>query len=205
MRWNLATNEQLEVIFNHEYNLPNQLLVGLVVEMMNRRLFDGMILEKAKRFRIERDEAIQVGYMAIYQLTKIYREGKLSFKSMCFIAIERRLKGVVLKKYQKNNHLNDSADSLQTLKETRRFDITDRLDVETQVVRRLTYEEKMKKLTEKERKIVEMFIDGYSINYIATYVYGVDPKAVHYHFRKALKKLGLAEFEVGPKSGLKAI
>lgn len=203
MRWHLATDGQLEVIFNYEYDLENNMLVELVVEMMGRRLFDGMIMNLAKRFSVSRDEAIQAGYMAIYQLAKIYRVGKLSFKSMCFIAIERRLKSLVLRDYQKNNHFNNSVKSLQELRETRRWDVADRTDVETHVVRWMTYEEKMKQLTKKERNIVEWFINGYSINYIAKQIYRVDPKLVHYHFRKALKKLNLSDFEVGARTGLK--
>ena len=203
MRWHLATNEQLEVIFNHEYDLPNCLLVDLVVEMLNRRLFDGMIIELAKRFAVDRDEAIQAGYMAVYQLAKIYKAGKLSFKSMCFIAIERRLKGIILKQYQKRNSFNRSLESLQKLKESMRWDIPDNTDVESHVIRWMTYEEKMKQLTKKERNIVEWFINGYSINYIAKQIYRVDPKLVHYHFRKALKKLNLSDFEVGARTGLK--
>lgn len=200
MKWYKATNQQLETIFNHEANnQPNHLLVGLVEEMITRKLFDGMIIQLVKKLmsNYDRSEVLQAGYIGLYQLAKIYNNKKLSFKDMCFIAIERRIKSIQQKQYQKNNFMNAQALNHEVPI------MMDSQNVERTVINHLTLEEQLGKLSKKERYIVDRFLEGYSIAYIAIHEFKQDAKAIHYHFNKALKKMNITDYKIGARSGLK--
>jgi hypothetical protein len=199
MRWHTADNEQLEIIFNHEFDLPNHLLVGLVEEMMTRKLFDGMIINLANKLmgHYNRDEVLQTGYLAVFQLARIFKTNKLSFKTMCFIAIERRLKTIIAVKLQKKNFMNEQAlvNEVPVMVDT--------MNVERTVIRKLMLQEQLSKLSNKQLDIITRFLDGYSLAWIGANIYNQDTSAIRYQFLKALKNMGVEGFEIGRGGNLK--
>lgn len=193
-----ATDQQLETIFNHECDLPTDLLVGLVEEMMKRELFDGMIMHMAKRIRnVPRNEIIQAAYIGIYQLAKIFKPGKLSFKQMVYISIERRIKNLLQAKYTHSAQLMDNAlqNDVPILPAEN--------NVEKFVIQKMVMQEQIKKLNKKERFIIQQFLKGYSIKSIAERFFKQDPVTIHYHFKKALKKMDITDFKLGKRGGFK--
>jgi hypothetical protein len=193
MKWHKATNEQLETIFNYEYNLPNHLLVGLVGEMISRKMFDGMIISQAKRLMgsFDRDEVLQVAYIGLYQLAKIIKNGKQSLKNMCFIVVERRLRGLQRKPYYKNNFMNQQALQHEVP------EMFDAMDVEKTVIRKLSMQEQFSRLTDKQKNIICMFLEGFSLRWIGLNVYKQDTSAIRYQFKKALEAMDIKDFAIG--------
>lgn len=183
MNFQKATTTQLETIFNHEYDLPTDLLVGLVTEMMNRNLFEGMIISTAKRLfnHYNRDEVLQVAYIGIFQLVKKIKHMKIPFKSLVYIVIERRLKSIIVSDSTIKNKMNYSA----LLNEFPVMIASS--NVEKTVIDKMSLQEQLDKLTEKERYIVTEFLKGYSLNYQARRI-NKDSKLLHYHFKKSISQ-----------------
>jgi len=199
MRWYLATNEQLETVFNSDDQCPNNLLLGLVEEMMKRNMFEGMIISMANKLMgsYNRDEVIQAAHIGIYQLAKRFKPKKLSFKQMCYISIERRIKTLLQKKYYKKNFMNEQA----LMNEVPEMESS--YNVEKQVIRKVTTQEKLSRLSVKQREIIEMFLQGYSLSWMGENVYNQDTSAVRYQFKLALQKMNVEGFEIGTRTGLK--
>ena len=190
-----ATDEQLETIFNFDDSCPNNLLVGVVTEMMKRKLFDRMIIKVAKTLMgtYNRDEVIQAAYIGIYQLAKIFKQSKLTFKQMVYIVIERRLKSVLAVKYQKKNFMNQQALQHEVP------EIEEQRNVEQVVIRKLTLQEKLAHLSEKQRNIVTLFLEGYSLRWIGQHVYGQDTSAIRYQFKDALRRMGIQDYKISER------
>jgi RNA polymerase sigma factor (sigma-70 family) len=193
MKWYLATDEQLETIFNADTDCPNPLLVGVVSEMLTRGLLDGMIQHMAKKFssQLNRDEMYQAAYIGIYQLAKIYKYTQLTFKQMTYIAIERRIKSLLQQKYSHHAHLNDGAlmNEMPVMESS--------VNVEKTVIRKVMLEEQLSKLTKKQRNIIELYLKGYSLRWIGANVYQQDTSSIHYQFKKALGNMNITDFEIG--------
>lgn len=196
IRWHLATDKQLEVIYNHDANdnCSNELLVGLITEMIQRETLDGLIVQIAKRILgvggYDRSEVLQVGHIALYQMAKSFKAGERSFKSMCWLVIERRIKGILQVKNQLHNKMNRVA--LQ-------FEVPEMLDdrnIERTVIRKFELQEQLSKLNEKERIIIELFLQGYSMRWMDTNVFNKKITYTKRHFKSALKKMGINEFKV---------
>jgi hypothetical protein len=199
MRWHKATNKQLNIIFNQDNDCPNELLLGLVEEMMRRRLFDGMIVHVVQGLMREynKEEVIQLCHIRIYQMVKKFNSNSLSLKNMTFLCIDRTVKNLITHMNTQKYKLNEFAlqNEIPAMK--------DMGNVEKAVIQKIMLEEQMKKLTAKERYIIDRFIKGYSIGYQAKHFFHKDPKAVEYHFKKALKKMDITDYKIGPRGGLK--
>jgi hypothetical protein len=199
MKWHLATDEQLETIFNSDDHCPNHLLVGVVEEMMKRDMFGGMIMTKAKQLetKINRGEVVQAAHIGIFQLAKIYKPGKLPFKNLCYIVIERRIKTLQQKRFYKNNFAN--AQALQNEVP----EIESSFNVERAVIRKVIIQEKLSRLSEKQRVIVDLFLKGYPLKWIGENVYNQDTSAIRYQFKLALQKMNVEDYKIGTRTGLK--
>ncbi|WP_394139577.1 sigma-70 family RNA polymerase sigma factor [Cytobacillus oceanisediminis] len=198
MKWFKASDDQLQTIFEHEFDLPNHLLVGLVEEMLTRKIFDGMIVSTAKKLmgNFDRDEVLQAGYMAVYQAAKNYKKD-ISFKSMCFIAIEKRIITLLQVRYQKKNFMNQ-----QALKNEVPI-MADTSNVERVVIRKMLLQEQLSKLTEKQRDIITRFLDGYSLKWIGLNIYNQETSAIRYQFKKALQAMDIEGYEIGAQRRLR--
>jgi hypothetical protein len=199
MNYTKATNKQLDAIFTHDNDCPNELLLGLVEEMMRRRLFDGMIVHVVQGLMrsYNKEEVIQLCHVRIYQMVKNFKQGNLPFKRMTFLCIERTIKNLITHMNTQKYKLNEFAlqNEIPVIK--------DMSNVEKTVIQKIVLEEQLNKLTAKERYIIDKFLKGYSIRYQAKHFFHKDPKAVEYHFKKALKKMDITDYKIGPRAGLK--
>jgi RNA polymerase sigma factor (sigma-70 family) len=199
MRYHLATEEQLKAIISYDTDCPSQLMVGVVTELIRRGFFDGLIVKKAKAIlgNFETDEVKQTVYIGLYQAATLYKKGKITFYSMAHIVMDRRIKTTLTVRNQKRNHFFNKARRIEELESDSHFDIESGMNVEKTVINKIIYDGQMAKLTEKERDIIEKFIEGHSINYIAKAIYGYDQQTIRYHFAKALKKMGITDYKIG--------
>lgn len=202
MKWNLATDEQLQNIIKFDFDCPRSLLSEVVGEMLKRNLFDGLIVKMInRRFKslsiacdklaTDRDELIQEGNIEIWKCLSKYQPGRSSFANYCSLrlislfrdmekAIEADKRGVLLSSCSLYTPLYEDV----TLAEV----FACGKNVESMVIKKISLEEKFSILKENERRTIHLYSQGYCLDEIAD-IEHISKSGVSRRIKKIIKKL----------------
>jgi RNA polymerase sigma factor (sigma-70 family) len=181
MKWELATDKQILTIFSSDHDCPPPLLEGMVVEMMKRKLLNGIIFYSAKQaynnviyvleriLKIDDEELVQIAHIHIIKRLKGFKPGTRTVKTyliMCLISkFTILLRDSQMEKRISNVH-TQQVDSLPEYLQSRIFRSSG--NVEKQVVDKIMVEEALTHLREIERKAILLELMGYQHNEIKT-------------------------------------
>lgn len=201
IRWHLATDEQLLVIFKHEINIEKVLAVGLIEEMSRRRLLDTFIKHHINKMfgrckrdrRYELEELMQWGYFAIAEGLECYEKGhNIKLSTFFHQIIERRMRRIIEhNSFQKrtgevvslNYQVGDDGKEFIDM-------LVERQSVEKTVINRVLFEGWFSLLEEKEKQVLQLFSEGYSLREISGKMgYKDGATMVSKLFHRAIKKI----------------
>lgn len=180
MRVHLATNKQLEAITKYDSDCPPSLLGEVVEEMLNRNLFDRMINTCArmvfgsfKRMNevhsMELEDFLQIGRTSVYEATKRYEPGKgKTFSSFVYMVIKQDIsKCIQFLEREKRDTRNEFRD-IETKEGLNILNLMpSRINIEKYVINKVTVEKMLKKLSKKQRQIVDLWLQGFIFEEIA--------------------------------------
>jgi RNA polymerase sigma factor (sigma-70 family) len=202
MNWTIATNNQLETIVNHDKDLPPSLLRGLVNEMLNRGMFDKILAKVMyttvnpeqldKLFGIGEDDLLQIGRIEVIKAIETFdgTRGK-SFISFVYQNVKCEFLNQVTILYAAKR---DCSRTISYNKEsaagvTLEYFLPDKnQNVERYVINKITVESLMEHLNEKEMKMIEYRMNGYTYPEIGE-VFGKNYRTIHRSIKEAYKKM----------------
>jgi RNA polymerase sigma factor (sigma-70 family) len=206
MDYSLASDKQLRMIAQYDPDCSPSLLEGLAIEMIRRRLWDGIIMYAAKqtyynvretlttKLQMNEEEFIHIAHIHIIKMVERFQPGRRNFKSyiiMCLISYFKHLRRDAEALKRKANLYTENVDGLDPKLQESMFQSP--VNVEKYVIDKITLEEYLKPLREVERQALYLEAMGYTQFEIAEKLgfanrhYGnVLMKRVH----KKLKKMG---------------
>jgi RNA polymerase sigma factor (sigma-70 family) len=206
MDYSLASDKQLRMIAQYDPDCTPSLLEGVAIEMIKRRLWDGIIMYAAKqtyynvretlttKLQVDNEEFIHLAHIEIMRIVSLFKPGKRNFKSyviMCLISKFKHLRRDAEALKRKANLYTENVDGLDPKLQESMFQSP--MNVEKYVIDKITLENFLKPLREVERQALYLEAMGYTQFEIAEQLgfsnrnYGnVLMKRVH----KKLKKMG---------------
>jgi RNA polymerase sigma factor (sigma-70 family) len=201
MDYTKATNDQLMIIAQYDNSCPSSLLRGLAVEMMNRHLWDNLIVYAGRQafinlnytlshlLKISHKELIQIGQIEIIKQVERFKPGMRTFTSficMCLIAKFKKVKRDIKTEKRIANIDTKNVDSLDIKIQERIF--LSPINVEQYVINKITIEECWDVLRDVEKKAILMDMQGYSQFEIAE-TFGFSKNYGNTILKRAYKKL----------------
>lgn len=181
MNWTKATNEQLQVITDHDHECPSSLLEGVALEMVKRHLWDSIIIYAGKQayrnlnytlkygLKMDRSELIHIGHIEIMRVVKYFKTGMRTFKTyviMCLIAKFKKLKRDNEAEIRRANIGTKEVDRLDEKVTSNLF--RSPVNVERAVINKIMLEESIGCLRAVERRAIALDLLGYSQYEIAS-------------------------------------
>jgi RNA polymerase sigma factor (sigma-70 family) len=204
MDYSKATNDQLLIIVNQDKDCPTHLLSGVAVEMIKRRLWDGVILYSAKRtfnnviyvleslLKMDDEELIHIGHIYIMERLKGFKQGKRTLKTyliMCLCSMFGKLLRDAQADKRRSNIQTQEVDSLPEIVQIKIF--RESTNVEKEVINKIMLENALSCMRENERKAILLELMGYQKNEVKVML-GYHPNAnlltkAHRNLRKYLE------------------
>lgn len=180
MKIHLATEKQLEAIAKHDPDCSPSLLREVVEEMLNRNLFDRMINQcfqtvfgSVKRMNevhsLELEDFLQIGRTSVFEAIKKFIPGKgKAFSSFAYMVIKQKfvecIKFLEAAKRDQRNEFRE----IETEEGLNILDLMPSyINIEKYVIKKITLENLLKKLTKRQRQIVDLFLQDYNFDEIA--------------------------------------
>jgi RNA polymerase sigma factor (sigma-70 family) len=179
MDYSKATNNQLLLIVSQDKDCPTHLLSGVAVEMIKRRLWDGVILYSAKRtfknviyvlerlLKMDDEELIHIGHIHIMKRLKGFIPGSRTLKTyliMCLSSFFGSMMRDAQTDKRKSNVKTTQVDSLSEFVQTRIF--RSNTNVEKEVINKIMLEEALAQMKPNEQKAIKLELMGYQKNEI---------------------------------------
>jgi RNA polymerase sigma factor (sigma-70 family) len=175
MDYSLADDKQLKTIVQSDKDCPPSLLEGVAIEMIKRNLWSGYIFYAAQQvfhnvqttilytLQMSEEEFEHVSHIEIVKMVEKYQPGKISFKSyviLCLISYYRQLLRNAKAVKRKANLFTEEVSTLDPKLQDRMF--RSPVNVEKYVIDKITIEDYLSRLNEKERKALYLEAAGYT-------------------------------------------
>jgi RNA polymerase sigma factor (sigma-70 family) len=209
LRYDLATNQQLQTIVKSDFNCPSSLLGKVTEEMIKRNLFNGLIVKMLnQRFSslpmaceilsCEKEDLIQEGNTEIWKSVTKFKQGKSSFAYYCSIhllslfrdmekAIKSGKREVVLSSCSIHTPIGEDLTIEDVLVYGK--------NTENIVINKISLEEKLSVLNEKEKTTISLYAKGYCMDEIAE-IEHISKSGVSRRMKKITKKLSGKEIDL---------
>jgi RNA polymerase sigma factor (sigma-70 family) len=198
-----ATDNQLWTIIKHDNDCPLSLLRGAVIEMLNRNLFDRIILHAALRvikidiveklYKMSKDDFLQIGRLEIFKRIQNYQYGKgQTVTSFIYMLVKHEMIKVLdkLEAKKRDNRKDISMESkLEDGKDFGVFLHDQKMNVEKYVINKLTVEDLLQKVNKHQRKVLYYRMQGYEFHEISELMHRGSAGSMSQAYRLALKKL----------------
>ncbi len=201
MNYDNATNQQLLTIINHDKECPTDLLGGVNLELIKRRLWDGIIMYAAKqafinlnfvlkhRLQMDHEELIHIGHIEITKQLERFKQGMRTFKTfviMCLISKFKKMRRDCTAEMRYSNIGTKDVDNLDEKIQTKIFQSP--VNVERAVINKLTLEGVWHILNNSEKKAIALEQYGYS-QYEISGILGFNKTYANTLLNRAYKKL----------------
>lgn len=175
MDYSLATDKQLKIIVQSDKDCPPSLIEGVAIEMIKRNLWNGYIFYAAQQsfhnvkptilytLQMSIEEFVQVSHIEIVKMVEKFQPGKISFKSyviLCLTSYSRQLLRNAKAVKRKANLFTEEVSALDPKLQDRI--LRSPMNVEKYVVDKITLEDYLNRLNEKERKALYLEAAGYT-------------------------------------------
>lgn len=202
MRYEIATDNQLLTIIKHEKDLPSSLLRGAVIEGLNRGIFDKVLAKVMyttvnpeqldRTFGIGEDDLLQIGRIEVIKALDTFdgTKGK-NFMSFVYQSVKCEFLNQVTVLYAAKRDCSKtiSYNKESTSGVTLEYFLPDKnQNVERYVINKITVESLMEQLSDKEMKMIEYRMNGYTYPEIGE-VFGKNYRTIHRSIKEAYKKM----------------
>lgn len=182
-----ATDDQLWCICQHDRYVPKRLLELIVIEGLNRGLFDWLIKHVMKKIihnlhsflfeaNMSKEELMQIGRTAVYMALKNYSDDRdNTFNTFAFINIKSGFIRVIetneaekrkvykrIKSLDYEVHDDNEDNEYYYLKDFRH-------DTEKEALFNIEWEQALSLLNEREKKIIQYLVKGYTLGEMAPF------------------------------------
>ncbi|MGD6898621.1 hypothetical protein [Bacillus infantis] len=210
MNWDKATDEQLLLIMKEDKDCPQHLLRGVVMESLDRGLFNKLIYwifdnlmkdwrKTVQAWNMENEDILSMGYCGVLQAINRWKPGKSSFKTFAYMNIRSEFTHVLEAENSKKREIykvTDSYDKETSEGEPLVYFIPGKVNVEKEAIRNIEYHTKMSQLTELEYTIVTLYLQGYRFSEINKMTLNHRKNTIKDRFYQALSKIGLGNFTI---------
>ncbi|SSS87786.1 RNA polymerase factor sigma-70 [Acinetobacter baumannii] len=200
MRLELATNDQLETITKSDPFCPQPLLKEVVGEMLNRNLFDRVIvscfqstvgnIERMKAiYKLDMEDFMQMGRMEIFKAVDRFQSDRgMTFSSFIFMVVKHEFgKFITILTAKKRDLCNEFSYHTETNDETELIDFfTATTNVEKYVINKLMIEQGMERITERQKEVITLRLEGYSVDEIGE-KFGITHQAVSLSYKRGIE------------------
>lgn len=201
MRWHLATNDQLMNIANNDKDCHPSLLKELAVEMIKRKLWDGIICYAGKQayrhlnytleygLKMTHEEFIHIAHIEIVRVIEKFQTGMRTLKTyviMCLISKFRKMKRDAEAEIRKANIGTKDVDRLEEKMQTKLFQSP--VNVERTVINKIMIESSWHVLRDIEKRAILLEQQGYEQYEIAEMI-GVHKRHGNTLLNRAYAKL----------------
>jgi RNA polymerase sigma factor (sigma-70 family) len=204
LNWELATDEQLWNIIQHDWDVPKEHIEGLVTEGLKRKTFNHLIKhlinKKFDRWDDERryhfEDLFAIGEIGVFVAMKNYKPGKGSFKTFAYMNIRSEFNHHINKVKSNKRKVYKNKVSL----DVQRFDdndehlfvdklIDESMNPEKVVLKKIYWEEIFALLSDRELDALVSFAQGYSMDDVAK-KYGLSSSVmIHRAFHRGMLKI----------------
>ncbi|WP_077622026.1 sigma-70 family RNA polymerase sigma factor [Sediminibacillus massiliensis] len=198
-----ATNKQLWIIFQEDWDVPKELMKPLVEEAFQRNLFDNLIKHLINKMfnrfsnmrRYHFKDLFQHGYIGVVSALKAYKPGKGSFKTFAYLTIKAEfLKLIVKENSQKREHEKDMISLNVPQHDDNETSFLDQLadnnrNVEKTVLSKMYWREELNKLSPREQEVLIYFSQGYTLSEMAEMYKLKSSVSLHRQMNRAFMKL----------------
>lgn len=203
MRWEKASDNQLNIIIKYEYDCPLPLLEGAVIEMLNRGLFDRIIAEcihfitkdikKVEQVHcVGFDDFLQIGRIEVLKALKLFnpKRGK-NFMSFVYLKVKSEIiKRIEALEAQKRDSRKVSSYNQQTEDGTEFVEFfSSRINVEKYVINKVLLEQLLNKVNPHQRSVLTLKLKGYTFVEISEILGRGNYKSMHQAYKLALGKM----------------
>lgn len=209
MDWTKATDEQLKNIISNDKDCPTHLLSGVVTEMLNRNLLDRLayrvIIKRFRRIEIAinvlkttEEDLMQFCRMKIFESVNKYKQGLSCFLYLAFRYLISELRGLEVKAKAEKRKIYDSLLSSDAEMESGEFFINffpSNMNVEREVIRKISLEEKLGPLSEQEKRTLLLYVKGYCMEEIAE-IEHISKSGVSRRMKKITQKISGKEINL---------
>jgi RNA polymerase sigma factor (sigma-70 family) len=181
MRYEIATDEQLLCIAESDHECPSSLLEGVALEMIKRKLWDGIIIFAAKqvfrnvefvlkqRLFMDWQELIHIGHIQIMKKVHTFKTGMRTFKTFVIMILKGKFMHMLRDCQAEMRYANIGTVDMAGLDEK----IQDKIfhspvNVERTVINRMMLEEGFRVLREVEKQAILLEQLGYEQYEIST-------------------------------------
>lgn len=201
MKWHLATNEQLMNIANNDKDCPPSLLKELAVEMIKRKLWDGIVCYAGKQayrnlnytleygLKMTHEEFIHIAHIEIMRVIEKFQTGMRTLKTyviMCLIAKFKKMKRDAEAEIRKANIGTKDVDRLEEKMQAKLFQSP--VNVERTVINKVMIEGSWHVLRDIEKRAILLEQQGYEQYEIAEMI-GVHKRHGNTLLNRAYAKL----------------
>ena len=196
-----ATDEQLECIVRFDSDIPTSLLGRVVEEMLNRNLFDRVInsciqsvvnVERMKNiYKLDIEDFMQIGRMEIFRAVDRFETDRgMTFSSFIFMVVKHEFGKFITILTAKKRDLCNEFSYHTEIGETELIDFfTANTNVEKYVINKLMIEQGMERITDRQKEIVMMKLEGYTDIEIGEILGGVSRQAVGQSYTRAVNNM----------------
>lgn len=174
MNYETATNDQLWSIAEHDNSCPSHLLRGAVIEMIQRKMWNSIIVYAGKKayrnvnytlkygLKLTYEDLLQIGYIEIIRIIDTFKQGMRTFKTyviMCLITKFKKMKRDAETDRRKANIGTKDVGRLDEKLQERIFHSS--VNVERFVINKIMLEDGWINLREVERQAILLEQEGY--------------------------------------------
>jgi RNA polymerase sigma factor (sigma-70 family) len=204
MRYELATNDQLWTIIKYDCDYcPLSLLRGAAIEMLNRNLFDKLIIDAIlhvikvdvieKIYKLSMDDLMQIGRLEIFKRIRGFQTGKgQKLTSFIYMLVKHEMIKVLEGLGAKKRDSRKDISIQKKLEDGNDFEVylyDRKTDVETYVINKLYLEELLKKVNKHQRKVLYYRLQGYEFGEISKILHRGSAASMSQAFRFAIEKM----------------
>lgn len=201
MDWTKATDTQLLTIAKTDHDCPTTLLSGVVEEMLNRNLFDPLIVSIVnnvmkidvveKLHKVSLEDFLQIGRVEIWKGVKRFKPGhNKAFISFVYMTIKHEfIKQINALEALKRDNRQSISYQTKELREIDFFLKDKKTNVERYVINKVTIEQLIKRVNRHQRNVIDCYMMGYTFEEIASILGRGTFKTINRSFWDAVKKM----------------
>jgi RNA polymerase sigma factor (sigma-70 family) len=171
MKWELATNQQLKTIIDNDKDIPTPLLSGVVLEMIQRNMWEQIIFYSARKayrnysyvieniLRMDFEEFIQIAHIELLEVVKKFQPGMRTFKTYAIMCLIGKFTVLLQNATAKKRASNINTYNVDTIPSSV-FQSTE--NVEKYVINKITIEEAWDVLRDIEKQAITLEYLGYT-------------------------------------------
>lgn len=202
INFELATNDQLMSIVNKDKDCPPHLLSGAALEMINRNLFDKLIIKTIRSVfcievveqihKVGLDDFLQISRMRVWESLESFNPQKNKFTTFVYMIVKHEMMNQI-NKLQAEKRDSRKVISYQTkIEDGAELEVyieDKKTNVERYVINKVTLEHLISQVNNHQRTVLYYHMKGYTFKEIAVLLGRGSESTMSQAYNLALKKM----------------